>query len=189
MKFADYEHLFDAIVEGHYTEEPYDNPLYLNYTRLNASRQKRWLKTGELRKDTIDSIYTIEAKQYWTLITEPWCGDAAHSVPFIFKMAELNEKIHLDIELRDDEPYTIENYLTNGGKSIPILIAKDANGQELWHWGPRPAECQYLYQKNRDSNMSDEEQKLALQNWYNEDMGQSVQREISALVRTIKKAK
>ncbi len=182
MTFSDYEHLFTAIIEGHYTEEPYADPLFLNYTRLNEARQKRWLKTIELNKETIEAVYSIYDKQYWILITEPWCGDAAHSVPCIKKMAELNDAIHLDIELRDSEPFTINNYLTNGGISIPILIARDEDGNDLWKWGPRPAECQHLFLKNKQSDMSNEEQKLALQNWYNADSGQSIQREITGLI-------
>jgi hypothetical protein len=31
----------------------------------------------------------------------------------------------------------IENYLTNGGKSIPIVIFLDEDFNEIAHWGPR----------------------------------------------------
>ncbi len=188
MTFEDYQYFFKSIIDGHYTEAPYNQPLYLNYVRLNESRQKRWLKTGELSEETIDAVYTIESKQFWTVVTEPWCGDASHIIPFIEKMAELNDKITIDYELRDDDDLnTIDNFLTNGGRSIPILIARDANKQDLWHWGPRPADAQFLYLKNKNSLMSNDEQKLVLQNWYNDDKGEKIQREISGLIIGSKK--
>jgi hypothetical protein len=93
MDFKAYQMLFNLILEGKLNQEPYNDEHYIDYTKLNLSRQNRWLKTGKLSQETISTIQSIDQKQNWLLITEPWCGDASHIVPFIFMMSELNPLI------------------------------------------------------------------------------------------------
>lgn len=168
---------FEEVLAQETPQPPYDDPMYLDYFKLNRSRQRRWLKTAEINADLTQIIKSLDKKQTWYLITEPWCGDAAHNVPFIYKMTELNPNIELKIVWRDTAPYMIEDYLTNGGKSIPKLVIRDENEKDLHVWGPRPAECQTLYEQLKAENADFEKQKIELQNWYNKDKGQSVQKE------------
>lgn len=184
MNFTAYSTLFDRILSGEHTQSPYDDPSYMDYTKLNASRQSRWTKKGELLPEAIDAIRQITSPQHWIIITEPWCGDAAHNVPFLIKLAELNPLISVDIQLRDQEPFLINDYLTNGGKSIPKLIVRDTAGTDLFTWGPRPEPAQELMLKMKQEALSAEEQKIRLQNWYNEDKGALLQKEIAALLNT-----
>jgi hypothetical protein len=187
MKFDQYGALFEEILTDGYSIPPYDNPDYIAYTKLNESRQNRWLKKAELLSETIEEIKSI-GTQKWILITEPWCGDASHSVPIVKLMADINLKIDLEVQLRDQEPFLINQYLTNGGKAVPILIARDENGKDLFVWGPRPAECQALMIKNKKAALSMDEQKQALQKWYNKDKGISMQKEIIDLLKAISQA-
>jgi hypothetical protein len=41
----------------------------------------------------------------------------------------------------------MDQYLTNGGRSIPKLVAFDDDGQALFTWGPRPAALQTYRQQ------------------------------------------
>lgn len=182
MTFQTYLEQFEQILNAPNPQSPYDNADYLNYTKLNWSRMNRWLKKGEILADVKAKIQSIKESQQWIVITEPWCGDASHIVPFIHMMAELNPLIHIDFELRDAEPNRIENYLTNGGKAIPKLIIKNTNGEDLATWGPRPAECQKFYQEMHANKLPLEELKIGLQNWYNEHHGVEIQKEIAALL-------
>ena len=186
MHFTDYQNYFTDILEGKVTEAPYNDTHYLEYTKLNASRQNRWLKKGILLDETLSTIQSINSKQRWLLITEPWCGDASHCVPFIVKMAELNPLIDLEIQLRDGKDSEINSYLTNGGKSIPILVARDTNNQDLFVWGPRPIECQKIFTALKDSDATFEEQKIVLQQWYNENHGVDIQKEICERIQNKK---
>lgn len=183
MKYTEYLSLFDAILNGTNNASPYDDPHYVEYTKLNYSRMHRWEKKGELTQDTQSIVQSITKPQTWLLITEPWCGDASHIVPFIKKMADLNPLIDLHIQLRDAENSEIINYLTNGGKSIPKLIVRNEEGKDLFNWGPRPASCQELYLKMKADGLDFEAQKIALQNWYNHDHGDAIQREIVDLIK------
>lgn len=182
MNFQAYIEQFEQILNGPNRQAPYDNEDYFNYTKLNWSRMNRWLKKGEILPQVKEKIQSITEKQEWIVITEPWCGDASHIVPFIHMMAELNPLIHVDYELRDSEPFRINEYLTNGGKAIPKLIIKSDQGEDLANWGPRPAECQQLYKEMHDNKVPFEEVKIRLQNWYNEHQGVEIQEEIIALI-------
>ena len=182
MDFKTYLELFDAILTNNEQQSPYDNPAYITYTELNRSRMKRWLKTGELLPDLIQLIKSMQAEQRWVLITEPWCGDASHSVPFIARLAEINPLITLDIRLRDSGT-EIDRYLTNGSRAIPYLIIRNLQNEDLATWGPRPKACQELFYNLRNSDLPAEERKIALQNWYNTDQGESLQQELLAILR------
>ena len=182
MKWDEYLVKFEEVLDGKNVQHPYDDPTYVYYVKLNSSRVNRWLKTGALNIETTDILDKINCHQKWILITEPWCGDAANIAPIIDLMAEYSDKIDFEIELRDGDTHLIDNYLTNGGKSIPILVARDENNKDVFVWGPRPKECQEMVLLNKDSEMSNIEKKSAIQIWYNQDKGQSIQREIRDLV-------
>lgn len=182
MEWEEYQLEFDQILSGEITDSPYDNLAFIEYVKLNNSRSKRWIKKGELTDQIKSKLDSIQAKQKWVLITEPWCGDAAHLAPFIKKMAEYSPNIELEIQNRDGERSEIDNYLTNGGKSIPKLIVRDENGKDLYNWGPRPMEPQAIVMNQKTSNQTMEEKKSELQLWYNKDKGTSIQKELADLI-------
>jgi hypothetical protein len=182
MNWPEYNHFFEEILQNPNPAAPYDNDDFLGYTKMNQSRSKRWIKHGEIIPSITETVGKIEKAQHWILITEPWCGDAAHSVPFIYLISELNDKIQLEIQLRDSNS-EIEKYLTNGGKSIPILVIRDENGKDLAVWGPRPAECQATFNKLKEEGTEFTELKIGLQNWYNQDAGISIQIELNDLIK------
>lgn len=181
MDWTNYLELFDKILNREIADEPYDDEHFYEYTKLNKSRMNRWLKTGVLDAALSDRIKSITTPMKWILITEPWCGDASHSTPFIYMLSALNPLIDLEIQLRDSGS-EIENYLTNGGKSIPILIIRDSNNKDIAVWGPRPKACQEVFLQNKDSGMELEEQKVHLQEWYNQNKGMDLQKELLSLL-------
>lgn len=182
MTFQEYQKLFETILVSQNPSSPYNKPAFINYTKLNQSRMARWEKTMRLNDGLVNSLKSMQEPQHWIIITEPWCGDAAHSLPFIVALAESSDKITYDIELRDSEPYRIDQYLTNGGKSIPKLIALDPAGHDLFTWGPRPVQAQQIYNELKALNTEYDAINLKLQNWYNADKGVSFQEELLNLV-------
>src|SRR5690606_1728055 len=146
MDFKAYLELFHQIVSSKQPLAPYDQPMYMDYTKLNWSRMNRWLKRGVLTDDMITAVRQIGRAQQWIVITEPWCGDAAHIVPFLHLIAQENPLIEVSYELRDSDPHRIHEYLTNGSKSIPKLIIRDENQVDIAVWGPRPEDCHALYE-------------------------------------------
>lgn len=185
ITYNNYLEQFNEILDGNSFDSIYEDPTFLQYVKLNASRMKRWKKVGELSEETIAEITTISKPQTWVVITEPWCGDAAHIVPFIHKMAEANDQIKLVIQNRDNGS-EIDKYLTNGARSIPKLIVRDELGNDLFNWGPRPAPAQELHLELKDNHiLNSSEKKEQLQLWYNKDQGKVIQEEICQLLKSI----
>lgn len=180
MTFQEYVDYFDQILASPEDYDPYGNEEYLNYTKLNWSRMNRWLKRFEPQDAMKSLIASITEPQHWIVITEPWCGDAAHSVPQLYQMVKNNPNIDFEIQLRDSEPFLIEDYLTDGSKSIPKLIIRNDVGHDKVIWGPRPEPLQRIYMQMKDEERPFEEIKEALQKWYNEDKGEILQRELLA---------
>lgn len=189
MDFQEYTLYFKNIVDksGDELQPPYDNPDYLDYTKLNWVRMHRWFKTGKLSDDIVALIRKIDQVQNWLIITEPWCGDAAHNIPFLEMVASENPLISVSYELRDSAPFSIEQYLTNGTKSIPKLIIRNADGEDLETWGPRPEGCQTVYAQLLKENAPFERVKIEIQNWYNADKGKELQQEMAkVLAKTLR---
>lgn len=158
---------------------------YLFYAKLNLQRMQRWNKTFTLREDIAYAVKNIKP-QIWWLITEGWCGDGAQNLPALAKMEEASAgNIKLNIVLRDENPKIIEQYLTNGTKSIPVLVAFDKEGNQLFRWGPRPVAAQALLtaRKNEQPQRPFEEFEKEMHTWYTKDKGNAVQDEILALLQ------
>jgi hypothetical protein len=186
MNYQEYHQLFDELISNENRPAPYTKPDYLEYTKLNKARMKRWDKVLQLNEPLKKELKKISAPQQWIIITEPWCGDASHLVPFLVRMAAENDRIAYDIALRDSPPFLIESYLTNGSKGIPKLVVRDANGNDLFTWGPRPAGAQEVVNRVKAENGDLEALKIALQKWYNEDQGKEACAELLELLRKIK---
>ena len=56
MDFNTYSELFKEILDGNNTTAPYDDAHFVEYVKLNASRQHRWIKTGVLSQELTNTI-------------------------------------------------------------------------------------------------------------------------------------
>ncbi len=156
----------------------------LNYSKLNNSRMKRLDKTFHLSEKTIEAILKSAKKYSWIVLTESWCGDAAHALPVINKMAEVSETIDLRIVLRDENEALMDEFLTNGSRSIPKLIAIDTDTKEVVDsWGPRPTEVTKMVEEQKEKfGILDADFKKELQVWYNTNKGVNIEENILELV-------
>ena len=120
----------------------------------------------------------------WLVLTESWCGDAAHLMPVINKVAELNKGIDFKVVLRDENEALMNQFLTNGGKSIPKLIIIDnETGNVQNTFGPRPTEATKLVHdyKTKHGKLTPEF-KEDLQGWYNKNKGQNAISDLVSLI-------
>jgi len=178
MDYQAYLKYFEEIINSESPEPPYTDPQYLKYAKLNFSRMSRWQKTLQLNEELVDEVKKISDPQKWILLVEPWCGDAAPILPFLIQLAEQNPRIHYDIQLRDQEPFLINSYLTNGTKSIPKLIVRDEAENDLFTYGPRPKLAQQLVNELKASAVDYDTLNTQVQNWYNKDKGVELQKEL-----------
>ena len=155
-----------------------------NYTQLNEARMNRIEKTVALDNITINTLKSISKKYIWLLISEGWCGDSAQIVPILSKMVDASENIDLKIVFRDENNDLMNLFLTNQSRSIPKLIILDAPTLTVINtWGPRPLGATALVNNYKIENgVFDENGKIALQKWYLQDKGISIQNEILELL-------
>jgi hypothetical protein len=158
----------------------------VGYTELNDKRMKRLDKTVKLTSETLARLQNIETPLIWLVLTEGWCGDAAQTVPIIAKMAAESSNIELRLILRDENLEVMDEFLTNGGRSIPKLIVLNKATQEvLADWGPRPVKAQELFWNAKNSpNFDYPEVQKALQLWYAKDKTLSTQKELIELINS-----
>lgn len=186
ISYVEYNLLFKQLVaEGRTTGE--STPEKINYTKLNFSRIKRLDKTIQLSEEKKKFFEDIKEEQTWLVITEPWCGDAAQSLPFINKIVEISGNIELKIVLRDENPELMDAFLTKGSRSIPKLIILDKNLQIIKHWGPRSkAATKVVNDYILEHGQIEDQLKTDLQIWYNKNKGEAILQEIQELMVSVK---
>lgn len=182
VTYKEYRDLVSNLLAENKSTGPNQSEDLTNYSLLNDKRMKRLDKTLKMAEKTKATISKITTSQNWLLISEGWCGDAAQNLPVINKIAELNPKISLKVVLRDDNLELMDLFLTNGGRSIPKLIALDSENNVLFSWGPRPTVATKMVADYKAKNGSlDAQFKQDLQIWYNKDKGNSVQEDFIEL--------
>lgn len=183
MSFGEYEVLIERLVDEGRTTGPKQSESLASFTRLNFQRMRRLEKTIGLGGTTTTSIRRNERSQIWLIVTEAWCGDAAQNIPIIEKIAAENVNIETRYILRDEHPELIDRFLTFGSRSVPKLIALDADSLDvLWTWGARPKAAQDLFIALREDGIEKPAIMEQLQRWYNEDQGRSIQAEFVELL-------
>lgn len=185
LAYNDYLTLIDEKIAQKASTGHEQNQMLTDFTKLNRARMKRLDKTQQILPELEIITKEITEKQVWLVLTESWCGDAAQNVPVLQKLAEMNPLIDLRLVLRDDNDELMQKYLTNGGKSIPKLIAVSADlEKELFTWGPRPVAAQVEVKRLLDENGGfNEKVKEGIQIWYNHDKGISMQHELMELLK------
>ena len=185
MTYPDYVKAVQQWSESRTHSGPKPSEALSEYTRLNAFRMHRIGKTADWSPD-LDALLTsgVLRDQHWVVITESWCGDAAQTVPLIGALAE-RAHVPLDVVLRDAPSQIIEDFLTNGGRAIPLWIVADSKGEVLMQWGPRPQEAQEMVADFRLAPEPKPEYRVfavEVQKWYARDKGASFFREAMQLI-------
>ncbi len=114
-------------------------------------------------------------------IVEDWCGDASSTVPVLARLGDEADCLDLKVVLRDKHPEVMDQFLTNGSRSIPIVIALDQQFHALGHWGPRPKEIQEWVIENKDKIPS-KERYPTVRKWYARDRGLTTLKEVLGML-------
>jgi hypothetical protein len=181
--FEQYITLLESLMEQGKTTGADQSELMVAYAKLNLQRMRRIDKTTKLLPELQETLAAIKQPQTWIVLTEGWCGDAAQILPLFHVIAAQYPVIQLRILLRDENTTLMDQYLTNGGRSIPKLIIIDtASLTELGNWGPRPAAAHQLLIDLKSAGADMEEMKEKLHGWYAKDKTVSVQQELITLL-------
>jgi hypothetical protein len=184
MSFDQYIALIDRLLAVVKTTGPNQSDAMFGYGKINRHRMARLDKTFRPSDSVKAAAAAVTRPQVWLIVTEGWCGDAAQNVPAIEKIARQSDNIETRYLLRDENLELIDQFLTNGARSIPKLIALDAETLAvLGTWGARPAAAQRLFDTLREQGVPKPLIMENLQRWYNTDAQGSIQEEFAALLR------
>jgi hypothetical protein len=112
------------------------------------------------------------------VLNADWCLDSASVVPTLARLAEDVPGVEMRVLDRDAFPEVMDQYLTDGTRSIPLAILLDGEFRELGRWGPRPRELQSFVRAHHEKDMSKEAVHLEVRRWYVGDRGNAMLREI-----------
>ncbi|PCH73022.1 MAG: thioredoxin family protein [Flavobacteriaceae bacterium] len=181
--YNEYRDLVSELVNQNKSTGPTQSEALSQFSALNNKRMQRLDKTLKTPEFISKKINALKNKRTFLLLAEGWCGDAAQLTPIINHVAERSDNLNLKIVLRDENEALMNEFLTNGGKSIPKLIILDENNNVINTWGPRPsAAAKLVSDYKKEHGVIDAEIKKNLQLWYNKDKGVSTMTELMELV-------
>lgn len=97
------------------------------------------------------------------ILAADWCGDVVRNIPVVFRALE-NSGIPTEVLVMEQNLDVMDQFLTYGGRSIPVVIFTDTGGYVLGKWGPRPKHVQAVMaafkQENPDREAADYNDKL-----------------------------
>ncbi|MEP6989537.1 MAG: thioredoxin family protein [bacterium] len=119
----------------------------------------------------------------WHLLalSADWCGDAVNTLPVIAKLAALASNIDLRVLDRDEHLDLMDMYLTGSSRSIPAVLALDAEFVERGWWGPRPSDLQ-AWTLGEGQALDKEERYKHVRTWYARDRAVTTLEEIVSML-------
>ena len=176
IDYDNYYRLMQKLVQDKYTTGDVLSDSHVNFTLLNEKCMSRWNKRLKVSNKDKKEIMKFNLEMIWLIISESWCGDAAHILPVLNAVAELNDHFDLRIALRDDNKELMNLFLTDGKRAIPKLIMLNSNTLEVIDsYGPRPIIVTEIVEKFKTKNgQLTSDFKEHLQHWYNQDKGQTI---------------
>lgn len=177
--FDAYMQRIESLLAEGKTTGPNQTEALVEYTDLNAKRMARLAKTCNPSDTLLEQMRSTENLAV-LVITEGWCGDAAQIVPVIAKAGSA-AGVKVRTVLRDENLELMDAHLTNGGRSIPIILFIDTKNWEVKAtWGPRPEPAQKLvmdYKHADEPKPPYTEFVKEVQLWYAKDKQQSMETE------------
>jgi hypothetical protein len=156
------------------------------YTQLldndQADLHKLYERRAEIDEAVVEAIRAA-GKHHILVITEPWCGDSLAIFPIVAKLFTAAGCV-IRVIRRDEHPDLIDQYLTNGGRAVPIVIVLDEAFNECFHWGPRPAPAQQIVIESKSAIAAGEIDKAEVhkqvRGFYAQDHGKAIVAEFAA---------
>ena len=97
------------------------------------------------------------------ILMADWCGDVVRNVPVVFHAMEA-AGIPTEVLIMEQFLDVMDQFLTMGGRSVPVVLITDTGGHVLGQWGPRPSDVQAhmirFKQENTDREAPDYEANL-----------------------------
>ncbi len=149
------------------------------YSKYNLERQERVEELWSPSQAFQAAVKALTGPADWLFITDDWCVDSAYSLPMVKWASDRHENITLRILLKDDHPEVMEQFLTNGKRSIPKLAHIQPDGTVDFVWGPQPDAIRDIRQELMDSGAEGRIVSSTTVDWYAEEGWLEVEKELT----------
>lgn len=142
--------------EQQYFQEGLPIKDYMEQMKVHKDESFNVYNSFELPQDGNFLSLLNERRPHILVITEDWCGDAMMNNAILRRIAE-EANIEVRAVFRDQNIELIDQHLTNGGRSIPIYLFLDNQGNVIGKWGPRaPQPQEYVVKKKNELPSQDD---------------------------------
>lgn len=188
LGYDEYKELVEELLSQNKTTGQNQSEAYVDYTKMAFQRIKKWEKTTKLQDSTVSFLENLKGEYIWLMIAEAWCGDVGQNLAPFHLMAQVAD-IELKLVLRDENLDLMDQFLTNGGRSIPkVLVLDKHTHQVLGDWGPRPDFAQTRVMEAKDDpNISSHELHKEIHLWYALNKHHDLQSEVIELMTEVEK--
>ena len=156
-----------------------------HYSRYNYERQLGVEASYKMSSAFRSAVLGLEGLQTWFFITDDWCIDSAYSLPLILRAVALHEQITLHILMKEDNLEILDDYLSDGRRSIPVITGFDAEDKQLFRWGPNPDVLHRLRTTLQEAGEQGRVVSGSTIDWYTNDGHLEVEREFTGLFNNI----
>ena len=144
------------------------------------SRETLWhqiYERAKLPEDIREAAASISGTWHFLVLAEDWCGDTLHVLPYLARLEETFSRFDLRILSRDGNPDLMDSHLTDGTRSIPVVMILDEDFREVAWWGPRPEPLKLLFLQEIKP-LPEAERFPKIRTWYARDRGRTTLMEI-----------
>jgi thiol-disulfide isomerase/thioredoxin len=160
-----------------------DFAAYLGSVTKYAEMWQALYRTSTVSAEAIERMRAVTPSVRILVLSEDWCSDCFSTVPLIARLAEA-AGVDLRVLARDENLDLIDAHLTSGTRSIPVIMALDANFHVQSWWGPRPAALQRWY-RSEGLFLQSSERSRKKRAWYARDRGKSA---VAEVLETVERA-
>lgn len=151
----------------------------------DAERQREhWqavVRRASIAPDALRRVRTLHGAWHLLVLTEDWCGDGIHTLPFLARLSQLALNLDLRVLRRDRHPALMDEHKSGHARAIPVVMILDDEFVERGWWASRPSELQALMD-GPWRRLPPRERELVKRRWQARDRGTSALEEIIALL-------
>lgn len=150
----------------------------------NADLWRMSARRAVVAPETVERATALPGRWNLLVLADDWCGDAVNTLPYAARLAELAPEWELRVLGRDVSPDIMDAHLTNGSRSIPVVMLLDEAFTECAWWGPRPGALQeWVLGPGRE--LTKEDRYREVRRWYARDRGRTTLDELLTLMERV----
>lgn len=154
---------------------------YVTVARKNQDLWRDVYRLATVPPGAVDRVNAVRCPRHLLVLVEDWCGDAVNLVPPLVRLTEEADRLDVRLLARDANPDIMDAHLTNGSRSIPVVMVLDDQFAECGWWGPRPRELQ-RWVMDVGLAMPSAERYRHIRAWYARDRARTTFDEVVSLI-------